>query len=98
MENEEKASVIARWVDPDERITADFEDEKNLNAEVTRCNSEIVTLALETTVPHLRQELSIPLGKVEVGEDEGKYTRDPDKPLQYGRLRLIIHQKRPQSV
>lgn len=98
MENEEKSTMISRWVDPDERVTVDFEDQKDLNAEVTRCNTEIVTLALETTVPHLRQELSIPLGKIDVGEDQGKYTRDPEKPLQYGRLRLTIHQKRPQSV
>ena len=98
MENEAKANAISRWVDPQERVTVDFEDEKDLNAEVTRCKTNIVTLALETTVPHVRQELSIPLGKVEVGEDQGKYTRDPDKPLHYGRLRLSIAQKRPQSV
>jgi hypothetical protein len=98
MENEAKANAISRWVDPQERVTVDFEDQKDLNAEVTRCNTNIVTLALETSVPHVRQELSIPLGKVEVGEDQGKYTRDPDRPLHYGRLRLSIAQKRPQSV
>ncbi|WP_447978286.1 hypothetical protein [Candidatus Nitrospira bockiana] len=94
MDNEEKAARIRLWIDPDERITVDFEDERDLNAEVTACNREVVDLALETAFPHLRQEITVPLGEVEIGEDHGKYTRDPDKPVQYGRLRLIVHQKR----
>jgi len=98
MENETKAGAIRRWIDPDERITVDFEDERDLNAEVKDCNTEVVSLALETAFPHLRQNVTIPLGEVEVGEDRGKYTRDPEKPLQHGRLRLIIHQKRPQAI
>jgi hypothetical protein len=98
MENDAKASAIRRWIDPDERITVDFEDERDLNAEVTECNTEVVSLALETAFPHLRQNTTVPLGEVEVGEDRGKYTRDPEKPLQHGRLRLIIHQKRPQAI
>jgi hypothetical protein len=98
MENDAKASAIRRWIDPDERITVDFEDEHDLNAEVTACNTEVVSLALETAFPHLRQNTTVPLGEVEVGEDRGKYTRDPEKPLQHGRLRLIIRQKRPQVI
>ena len=43
MENEAKANAISRRVDPQERVTVDFEDEKDLNAEVTRCNTNIVT-------------------------------------------------------
>ena len=90
--------TIRQWIDPAERVTVDFDDEKDLNAEVTGCNAEIVSLALETAFPHLRQDVSIPLGEVELGEDRAKYTRDPEKPLRYGRLRLIIHQTRPQPV
>jgi hypothetical protein len=98
MDNEAKAEAIREWIDPDERVTVDFDDAGNLNAEVTGCNTEVVTLALETSFPHLRQDITVPLGEVEVGEDDSKYTRDPEKPLRYGRLRLIIHQKRPQVV
>jgi hypothetical protein len=98
MEKEDKATVIRLWIDPEERITVDFEDEKDLNAVVTGCTTEIVALALETSVPHLRQEVMMPLSDVEVGEDRARYTRDPDKPLQYGRLRLTIRHKRPQMV
>ena len=98
MNNETKANMIREWIDPEERVTVDFDDARDLNAEVTGCNAEVVSLALETTFPHLRQNLTIPLGQVEVGEDEAKYTRDPEKPLRYGRLRLTIHQKRPHVV
>jgi hypothetical protein len=98
MDNETKEQAIQKWIDPEERITVDFEDERDLNAIVTGCNAEVVTLALETAFPHLRQDVTVPLGKVDIGEDRGKYTRDPEKPLQYGRLRLTIHQKRPQVV
>ena len=98
MENEDKAMVIRRWIDPEERITVDFEDEKDLNAVVMGCSTESVALALETSFPHLRQEIMIPLHAVEIGEDWARYTRDPDKPLQYGRLRLTIRHQRPQMV
>jgi hypothetical protein len=98
MDNPEKAQAIRPWVNPEERVTVDFEDDRDLNAEVRGCNEEVVDLALETAVPHLRQEISIPLGRIEIGEDRGKYTRDPDQPLRYGRLRLIVHQDRPKVV
>lgn len=98
MDSETKVDAIRRWIDPDERVTVDFEDEKNLNAEVTACTTAVVSLALETAFPHLRQNVTIPLGRVEVGEDATKYTRDPEKPLHHGRLRLLIHQKRPQAI
>jgi hypothetical protein len=98
MENDTKANAIRRWIDPEERVTVDFDDERDLNAEVKGCNAEVVSLALETAFPHLRQDITIPLGEIDIGEDRGKYTRDPEKPLQYGRLRLIVHQKRPQAI
>jgi hypothetical protein len=98
MDNRDKAQAIRTWVNPEERVTVDFEDERNLNAEVTACNEEVVELALETAFPHLRQEVSIPLGHIEIGEDRGKYTRDPDQPARYGRLRLMVQERRPQVL
>ena len=98
MDNRDKAQAIRTWVNPEERVTVDFDDERNLNAEVTACNEEVVELALETAFPHLRQEVSIPLGRLDIGEDSGKYTRDPDQPVRYGRLRLMVHQRRPQVL
>jgi hypothetical protein len=95
MDNREKAQALRTWVNPEERVTVDFDDERNLNAEVTGCNEEVVDLALETAFPHVRQEVSIPLGHIEIGEDRGKYTRDPDQPLRHGRLRLMVHERRP---
>ena len=98
MDNQEKADLIAPWIDPDERVTVDFEDERDLNAEVTGCTTELVDLSLETNFPHVRQTVSVPLGNVEVAEDRSKYTRDPDKPVQRGRLSLVIKGKRPEVV
>lgn len=96
--NEQKAAAIRAWIDPDERITVQFDDQRDLNAEVTGCTDQLVDLALETTVPHLRQQLSIPLSDVEVSEDLGHYTRDPNRPLKRRRLMLIIKGKRPAVV
>jgi hypothetical protein len=53
---------------------------------------------LETNIPHIRQKLSIPLSEVEVSEDPTHYTRDPDKPLEFKRLLLIVKGKRPQIL
>ncbi|HJU04657.1 MAG TPA: hypothetical protein VJ692_05845 [Nitrospiraceae bacterium] len=98
MENEEKARIIKPWINPEERVTVDFENERDLNAEVTGCSAELVDLDLETAFPHLRQPVSVPLGDVEVAEDRSKYTRDPDQPIEHSRLRLIIKGKRPEVV
>jgi hypothetical protein len=98
MTNEEKLRAIRPWIDPEERVTVDFSDEKDLNARITGCTAEIVDLSLETAFPHLKQDLSIPLGEVEISEDRTHYTRDPDRPLHYGRLRLTINRKRPEAV
>jgi hypothetical protein len=46
----------------------------------------------------MRQKLSIPLSEPEVSEDPTHYTRDPDKPLQFKRLLLIVKGKRPSIV
>jgi hypothetical protein len=95
MDNEEKCKIIKHWVDPEERITVDFRNERDLNAEVTACTRELVDLTLDTTVPHMRQQVSLPLREIEVQEDRARYTRDPDRPLRRGRLRLVVKGDRP---
>ena len=98
MDSHEKVMTIRRWIHPEERITVDFEDERDLNAEVIECESQTVTLLLETAFPHYKQHLTLPLSIVSIGEDKTKYTRNPDKPVEYGRLRLTVHEGRPQAV
>jgi hypothetical protein len=98
MDNAQKAQLIAPWIDPAERVTVDFQNERDLNAEVTGCTAELVDLSLETRFPHVRQTISVPLGDVEVSEDRTKYTRDPEKPVRQGRLRLLIKGARPEVV
>jgi hypothetical protein len=96
--NKEKTAAIKKWIDPEERITVQFDDERDVNAEVTGCTDQLVSLALDTTVPHMRQELSLPLSTVEVSEDFTHYTRDPARPLRRKRLMLIVQGKRPAVV
>jgi len=98
MTNEEKLRAIRPWIDPEERITVNFLDEQDLNAEVTGCNDELVDLSLETRVPHLKQHISVPLRRAEVSEDLSHYTRNPDRPLKHRRLMLLINDKRPPIV
>ena len=98
MESLEKAATIRPWIDPEERVTVDFQDEKDLNAEVIECDGQTVTLLLETAFPHYKQHLTLPLSMVSIGEDKGRYTRNPEKPLEYGRLRITVHESRPQAV
>lgn len=98
MESVEKAANIRRWIDPEERVTVDFEDEGDLNAEVIECDQQTVTLLLETAFPHYKQHVTLPLSMVSIGEDRSRYTRNPDKPIQYERLRITVHEARPQAV
>ncbi len=98
MDRKEKAAAIARWIDRDERITVHFDDQRDLNAEVTGCSEHLVDLALETNVPHLRQEIAVPLSEVDVSEDLSHYTRDPERPLERKRLMLVVRGKRPAVV
>ena len=98
MINEEKMTTIRPWIDPEERVTVHFLDEHGLNAEVTGCNAELVDLAIETRVPHLAQRISVPLSRTEVSEDLSHYTRNPDRPLKYRRLMLVIADKRPPII
>lgn len=96
--NEQKAAAIRTWIDPKERITVQFDDQRDLNAEVTGCTDQVVSVALDTAVPHMRQEITLPLSAVEVSQDFSHYTRDPDRPLQRQRLMLIARGKRPEVV
>jgi hypothetical protein len=98
MSGAEKMALITPWINPEERITVQFDDQYDINTIVTDCSERLVDLELETNVPHLRQKLSIPLSEVEVSEDPSHYTRDPDKPLQFKRLLLIVKGKRPAIV
>lgn len=98
MTNEEKIEKIRPWIDPEERITVHFRDEQGLNAEVTGCNAELVDLAIETNVTHMKQRISVPLSRTDVSEDLSHYTRDPDRPLKHRRLMLVVDDKRPPII
>ena len=98
MSHTDKLALITPWINPEERITVQFDDQRDINTIVTGCSERLVDLELETNIPHIRQKLSIPLSEVEVSEDPTHYTRDPDKPLQFKRLLLIINGKRPPIV
>lgn len=98
MTNEEKHQFIRQWIDPEERITVNFFDAPDLNAEITGCTDLLVDLSIETSVSHMKQHISIPLSRIEVSEDFSHYTRDPDRPLQRSRLMLVIKEKRPPII
>ena len=97
MDSAAKCEKIREWIDPEERVTVDFLDEKGLSAVVTGCTTEHVDLYIQTRFPHLKQTLSIPLSDVVIREDPTHYTRDPEKPLRYERLELVINTNRPQG-
>jgi len=95
MTNAEKDNMIKPWVNPEEWVTLDFNDEKGLNAEVIGSNPNVVTLLIQTAFPHFKQELLILLNVVEIREDTQHYTRDPDNPVR-SRLKLKVNKKRSQ--
>ncbi|MEO8327878.1 MAG: hypothetical protein ABI618_18660 [Nitrospirota bacterium] len=95
MTNDEKERVIRPWIDPEERITVNFLNAPDLNAEVAECTRQLVDLAIETHVPFMAQNISVPLSQIEVSKDYIHYTRDPERPLQRQRLKLVIKEKRP---
>jgi len=96
MDNSTKCEKIRDWIDPEELVTVDFLDEKDLSAVVTGCTTEHVDLYIQTRFPNLKQTLCIPLSDVVITEDPSHYTRDPEKPLRHERLKLEISTKRPQ--
>ncbi|MDP3090538.1 MAG: hypothetical protein Q8N04_07675 [Nitrospira sp.] len=98
MTKEEKIKKIAPWIDPEERVTVNFLDARDLNAEVTGCSSELVDLAIETNVTHMKQRISVPLSRTDVSEDLSHYTRDPERPLKHRRLMLVVDDKRPPII
>ncbi|HNP59850.1 MAG TPA: hypothetical protein PKM72_03360 [Nitrospirales bacterium] len=98
MTNDEKMATITRWLNPEERVTVQFLDAQDLNTEVTGCPEQLVDLSIETQVSHIKQHLSIPLSKVELSEDFSHYTRDPERPLQPSRLKLVINEKHPPII
>ena len=98
MDNAAKLEAIRAWIDPEERVTVDFLDEQGLDAVIAGCTTEHVDLYLDTHFPHMKQHLCVPMHEVEVGEDRTHYTRDPERPLRYARLKLWVRQKRGQWV
>lgn len=98
MTNEDKRKLIIPWIDPNERVTVHFLDERDLTAEITATTDQLIDLSIETKVPHMRQQVSIPLSRTELSEDLGHYTRDPDRPLKRRRLMLVVDEKRPAVV
>jgi hypothetical protein len=98
--NQRKVEVIRAWIHPEERITVNFEDSWNLNAEVVVCTTQTVTLRLEAQrlgIPYY-QDVVLPIRQVTVTEDPSKYTRNPGTPVRYGRLKLNVRSKRPAIV
>jgi hypothetical protein len=98
MTNQEKAARIAPWINAKERVTVQFDDQRDINGEVTGSSDHLVDLALETNVPHMRQEISLPLSDVSVSEDTSHYTRDPERPFESKRLMLVVKGNRPAIV
>ena len=98
MTNEEKQKRIRQWIDPEERVTVHYLDAPDLNSKVTNCTDQLVDLSIETHVPYMTQNISVPLSQVEVSEDSSHYTRDPERPLQRQRLMLVINEKRPPII
>jgi hypothetical protein len=98
MTNDEKEKRIRPWIDPEERVTVNFLDASDLNATVKGCTDQLVDLAIETHVPHMTQQISVPLSQLDVSEDSLHYTRDPERPLQRQRLMLAIKNKRPPII
>jgi hypothetical protein len=97
MTNQQKADLIKPWVNPEERVTVDFQDITGLNAQVSGCTPNVVNLLFQEAFPHMKEEVTIPLRNVQIDEDPYHYTRDPDVPIQ-SRLRLRIDQKRPEGI
>ena len=98
LNNQDKAAVIKQWIDPEERVTVQFDDQRDLSAEVTGCSDQLVFLSFDTAVPHVRQQISVPFSDIELSEDFFHYTRDPDRPLRRKRLMLIVRGNRPAIV
>jgi hypothetical protein len=95
---EDKLKKIVQWIDPGKGVTVYLLDPQDLNVEVTGCNAELGDLSLKTRVPHMRQTISVPLGRTEVSEDFAHYTRDPERPLKRRRLMLVVNDTRPRII
>lgn len=69
MTNQEKQKKIVPWINPEERITVNFLDAQDLNAELMGCSDQSVDLSIETRVTHMKQRIAVPLSRVIVSED-----------------------------
>jgi hypothetical protein len=98
MDSKDKIKKIVPWIDPEERVTAHFLDERDLVAEVTDCTEQVADLSIAPRVPHMKQRVSVPLSCTEVSEDLGRYTRDPARPFKRNRLMLVVDENRPAVI
>lgn len=64
MTNEDKQTRIRPWIDQEARITVHFIDAPALNTIVTNCTDQLVDLSIETQVPSMRQNISVPLSSM----------------------------------
>ena len=54
MSRADKLALITPWINPEERITVQFDDQRDINTIVSNCTERLVDLELETPVPHMR--------------------------------------------
>lgn len=94
MDNKDKADLIKPWINPEERVTVDFNNRSGLNAQIDGCTNNVVHLIFQEVFPHMKERVTIPLRNVEVDEDPFHYNRDPTTPIR-NRLRLRINQTYP---
>ena len=95
--NLQKAASIRQWINPEERVTVDFENEHDLNAEVIECDGQNGDVAARDRISTLANGILRFLSMISVGRIKSLHS-GPDKPVQYGRLRITVHEARPQTV
>ena len=62
---------------------------------MTSCTDQVVSLSLDTTVPHMRQEITLPLSAVEVSRTFPTIRAIRSVPLKRERMMLIAQGKTP---
>ena len=80
MTNKETEQVIRPWANPEERVTVQFLDAPDLNSTVTGGTDQLVDRSIETHVPYMTQDISVPLSQVEVAKDCSHDTQTPATP------------------
>ena len=52
MSRADKLAIITPWINPEERITVQFDDQHDINTVVAGCTERLVDLELETPCPY----------------------------------------------